>query len=273
MKHLIIRYPSDLPENHGFLLNKCEMQPGQSCRVHWHDYLEFEIVVSGRIRHNHNNSQSIITRGCSHLMCYNDFHSMTALTHALIYSVHFKKEFIHPDLARHLEYKEFHCKFTADETDEIIELLLKTDAELASDDPFSTLLVKNRMEDILIRFLRKTTVNPSHTMMPPVQQVVTYIHNNYRSSMTIEQLAKQFSLSPNYLGHIFKSEIGTTFHEYLNTLRLKFACNLLSSTELTVKEIAFSSGYHSLEYFMHVFKKKLNMTPLQYRSRQNASPE
>ena len=58
---------------------------------------------------------------------------------------------------------------------------------------------------------------------------------------------------------------GAGFSEYVNTARIKYACNLLTTTDLSVKEIAFSSGYNSVEHFMYVFKKKTADTPANYR--------
>ena len=68
------------------------------------------------------------------------------------------------------------------------------------------------------------------------------------------------------MGHLFKTEIGYTFHEHLNILRLKYACRLLWTSDMTVKEIAFASGYSSVEYFQYAFKKTMRITPNQYRT-------
>ena len=47
--------------------------------------------------------------------------------------------------------------------------------------------------------------------------------------------------------------------------RLKYACGLLCTSSLSVKQIAFESGYNSAEYFVYVFKQKLGVTPSEYR--------
>ena len=100
----------------------------------------------------------------------------------------------------------------------------------------------------------------------PVQQAVAYINANFRSSLTLDELAEKLSFSPNYLGQLFKSQTGSTFNEYINTLRLKYACQLLAATDLSVKEVAFQSGYGSTEYFLYIFKKKTMITPGEYRN-------
>lgn len=72
------------------------------------------------------------------------------------------------------------------------------------------------------------------------------------------------SVTPNYLGMLFSKRMGVSFSDYLNTVRLRVACNLLAQTELSVKEIAFASGYNSFEHFEYTFKKTfLLTTPIQ----------
>jgi YesN/AraC family two-component response regulator len=74
-------------------------------------------------------------------------------------------------------------------------------------------------------------------------------------------------VTPNYLGVQFTKKMGISFSDYLNTMRLRYACNLLDSTDLAVKEIAFASGYNSVEHFGYTFKKILGDSPLNYKKR------
>lgn len=270
MKERIFTYPSADHQDRGFFISKRYIQAGTDFPVHWHDYYEFEIVLSGRARHIHNNTVSEIGTGCAYLMCYHDFHSMTALTDLMLYKVHLKKEFLSDELADYLEFHTCDCQFTDEETRDIERKLLKLESEVTSNSPFCDLLIRNGIENILISLLRKqTNVSPSTTLPPPIHQTVIYLNKHYREAITLEEMAQKVSLSPNYFGQLFKAEVGASFHKYLNTLRLKFACNLLASSSLSVKEIAFSSGYNSLEYFMYIFKNQLSMTPTQYRTCHN----
>ena len=267
MAERIFTYSSDDHQDRGFSISRHFIEAGTSFPVHWHDYYEFEIVLSGQARHIHNNTVSEIGAGCAYLMCYHDFHSMTALTDLTLYKVHLKKEFLSDELADYLEFHTCDCRFTADETLDIEKKLCKLEGEAESNSPFCELLIRNGIENILILLLRKQTmVSPSTALPPPIHQAVIYLNKHYREAVTLEEMAQTLSLSPNYFGQLFKAEVGTTFHKYLNTLRLKFACDLLSSSALSVKEIAFASGYNSLEYFMYIFKNQLNMTPTQYRA-------
>ena len=130
---------------------------------------------------------------------------------------------------------------------------------------FSSLASTNILSLILINTIRKS--NPSKlTGLPTlVQQAIAYIYDNFKNKVTLDEISRQLSVSPTYLSHVFNKSTETTLNNYLNLVRLKYACKLLVSTDRSVKEIAFESGYNSLEYFLYVFKDKLKTTPGKYR--------
>ena len=159
--------------------------------------------------------------------------------------------------------------FDYKETQRIIqiiqELTLETDQKL----PFSNQIIKNIISEIVIAMIRKSITREIHTAPLPIQQAIAYLNAHFLEKVSLEELAGQLSFSPNYLGYLFKTQIGCTYNDYLNTLRLKYACSLLLSSDMPVKEIAYTSGYSSVEYFMYVFKKKMQMTPGEYRKQSN----
>ena len=147
----------------------------------------------------------------------------------------------------------------------MIKELLKESSEKL---PYYALNIKSKINEIVISMIRKATCNEIIATPLPIQQAIAYINEHFLEQITLKDLAKQLSFSPNYLGMLFKKQTNSTFNEYLNTLRLKYACNLLSSSDISVKEISYASGYGSVEYFMYAFKKKMLMTPIEYRNRQ-----
>lgn len=251
-----------------YSINDYLLEPGRHIPLHWHDYLEFEFIVSGQIKHIYNNKEYLLEPGSACLMCYYDFHELTTLTDVHMYSIHFDKSLLVPELAQSLEYNKFHCRFSETETalleQKIKELLKESDEKL----PFYTLNIKSKINEIVISMIRKATSNEVAIASLPIQQAVSYMNEHFVEQITLKGLAKQLSFSTNYLGMLFKKQMGCTFNEYLNTLRLKHACNLLSSSDISVKEISYASGYSSVEYFMYAFKKKMLMTPIEYRNQQ-----
>lgn len=97
------------------------------------------------------------------------------------------------------------------------------------------------------------------------QDILQFIDDHLSSDIALSQIAEYVQLNPQYVGQLFKSELGTTFTEYMVGVRLKRAKKLLKETHLKVYEVAQLSGYKSPKHFMTVFKQETGMTPIGYR--------
>lgn len=97
-----------------------------------------------------------------------------------------------------------------------------------------------------------------------VDEIVDYIKNNLTAELSLDAIAEQVSISPTYLHRIFKEASGLTIREYVEEQRLTYAIRLLTTTDLTLTEIALESGFSSQSYFSYVFKKRMKMAPRQY---------
>lgn len=95
--------------------------------------------------------------------------------------------------------------------------------------------------------------------------ILQYVHENYRSTITIQSLTQKYYINPNYLSQLFKKEVGETFTSYMTRLRITNACSLLEQTRLRVTEIAEKVGYQDYFYFTRMFKKITGHTPTQFR--------
>ena len=172
MKQPVITYSSDLPANTNVGLFEHFSPAGASYPVHWHDYLEFEIVVSGQAEHNHNGAVYPVSPGSAYMMCYNDFHGITALTDLMVLSLHITGDILNTELVDFLEFNKLLCRFTPDETADIVNLLRRIDTENQFNQPFCNIQIKNLAEEIIIRLIRKSTILKDHATPPPIRQAV-----------------------------------------------------------------------------------------------------
>ena len=78
-------------------------------------------------------------------------------------------------------------------------------------------------------------------------------------------LAVEFHLSEKYISRYFKERFSISFMQYVSHLRMERAKELLRGTDLSITEVALSSGYPSVNFFIRSFKTENQMTPLQYR--------
>lgn len=102
-------------------------------------------------------------------------------------------------------------------------------------------------------------------MYARIYAVFNYIEKNFRKTITLDELASLISISPQYLCRCFKKVTGRTIFAYIEQMRVQYSCYLLRSTEDSITEIAFKSGFNSVSYYNRMFKKYEGRTPKNYR--------
>lgn len=96
-------------------------------------------------------------------------------------------------------------------------------------------------------------------------QIKEYIDKNYTRDLSLEDIANHVYLSPYYISHIFKKELGLSTINYLINRRIGEAKKLLLTTGLTVEEISSRVGYENVNYFSMLFKKIAGISPGKFR--------
>ena len=102
--------------------------------------------------------------------------------------------------------------------------------------------------------------------MPEGRKLVSYIQEHYGSPLKLDQLSTLFNFSPKYISCLVKNEVGLAFSDFLISLRMKRAAELLGRTHQDVQTISRSVGYDDTQYFHRIFKKTTGKTPLQFRN-------
>ncbi len=98
-----------------------------------------------------------------------------------------------------------------------------------------------------------------------VNSILEYVNKNYDSIASLDDIAGNFRITKPYMCNIFKKETTVTISQYLNSVRITHACELLKSSRKSITDIAMTCGYSSPMYFCKVFKSIVNMTPNNYR--------
>ncbi|MBB2184317.1 helix-turn-helix transcriptional regulator [Lachnospiraceae bacterium MD1] len=97
-----------------------------------------------------------------------------------------------------------------------------------------------------------------------VQATKEYLEAHYTDDISLEDAAMQVNMSPQYFSKLIKKTTGFNFIDWLSTLRVKKAKELLTNSNLTVKEVCFMVGYKDPNYFSRIFKKRIGITPSEY---------
>jgi two-component system response regulator YesN len=94
-----------------------------------------------------------------------------------------------------------------------------------------------------------------------------YILKNFENSdLGLNDIADAVNLSPAYLSALYKKHTGQNITESVSNVRLETACYMLCHSSLSIKEIGDKTGYSNQYYFSSCFKKKMGVTPSEYRA-------
>ena len=100
-----------------------------------------------------------------------------------------------------------------------------------------------------------------------IRPAINYIDANYNKPIILADVAKASHLSISRLAHIFKEQMGITIIDYLTSVRIERAKQLLIATDQNCTEICFEVGYNNQSYFTRTFKGLVGMTPRQFKDR------
>ncbi len=94
-----------------------------------------------------------------------------------------------------------------------------------------------------------------------ITKALRYIHENIKSSITLDALSRYLHLTREYTATLFKKELGKTVSEYVNEKKMQIAKNMISEGVWELREIAEQLGYENYGYFSRLFKKQFNILP------------
>ncbi len=92
-------------------------------------------------------------------------------------------------------------------------------------------------------------------------------------NLMLQDVARAVNMSNSRFSTVFSQQNGQTFTEYLISLRLNKAKELLRETDMKSSQVAMESGYNDSHYFSYIFKKNLGITPSEYRAQYQNKPE
>lgn len=99
-----------------------------------------------------------------------------------------------------------------------------------------------------------------------VAKALQYINKNYNEKISLKDIETNLHVNSSYFSTLFKHEMGVTFTDYLNSMKIERACGLLTNTNFSIIDISLSTGFDDQSYFTKVFKKSKGVTPKEYRS-------
>ncbi|MCR5508430.1 MAG: response regulator [Lachnospiraceae bacterium] len=146
---------------------------------------------------------------------------------------------------------------------------------LSRQDYLPSLLSLNTLDEVQQWFLTKigaacrdVVQSKENQSFSSVERAKAYIEQRYNKDISLDEVSREVDISPYYFSKLFKEETGSNFIEYLTSLRINKAKQLISGSDMSMKEICTAVGYSDPNYFSRIFKKNVGVTPTEYKERQ-----
>lgn len=164
---------------------------------------------------------------------------------------------------------------SAEEEEDLIAILKKIDEECLRIDKHTQEIVLSQIELLLNysnRFYERqfiTRKNHNHEVLAKFEQLVDAYFDTDAAArqglLTVQYIAGKMNLSPNYLSDLLRVHTGQNTQQHIHVKLIEKAKEKLSVTDLSVSEIAYALGFEHAQSFSTLFKKKTNVSPLEFR--------
>lgn len=250
---------------------------GFSALAHWHDDLEFAVMLSGAMEYNVNGTILRVQEGEGIFINTRQVHFnfsregrtgryLCVLLHPtlLCSSPYVEDGFVAPVLADSM----YPCQvFHRDVPWEGEVCALLRDIWERQEDP---LLVQAAMFRVWSLIYHNAPISKERTAakrrdLGTLQDMITYIQQNHREKLTLTDIARAGNVSRTTCHHIFKKYVDQSPNAYLNEYRLRRGMELLRSTDMTVAEICYETGFRGPSYFSESFRRVFGVSPMEFR--------
>ena len=235
---------------------------------HLHKHLEFAYVNEGEMHTTVGDQKKIMRKGDCALAFPNQMHSYSSTEDVdlmlIIVDMDYIGEF-QDELSNYILENPFFTKTDlSDYGQSALELLYKSST--TKEHPFELekgmllILLSDIFENI------KMIKRDGTTELNTIEKILLYINENLTTPINATTISNDMGLSTSYLSHLFARELKMSLPTYLTRQRLSHACDMLKTTQKTVTDIAYETGFSSLRTFLRSFQSYYGMTPTEYRN-------
>jgi AraC family transcriptional regulator len=147
----------------------------------------------------------------------------------------------------------------------VVRLAVKLYREFCGRDSISPLMIEGLLLETLAEATRCS--DGARPRMPSwLARGREIIHYQFRQSVTLSELAGAAGVHRVHFGREFRRHFGCTVGEYIQGLRVEFACRRISSSDASLSEIALEAGFADQSHFSRTFKHLVGVTPAHYKS-------
>lgn len=271
----------------GVFMDEYGKMDDHSLPLHWHEMLEFCIVLSGKVQMRIDDQLLELNVDDCVFINSNTLHSgkqLIASENALVCTVSFSPYILTKSLQTTVYQKYFKplvgtppsgFKFDRSTTEggTVHDLLCEL-SEIEKDSFGYELAVISKISAIWLHtllYIKENEFGSQFEIISPsrtggiMKSLLIYVQENYAKDISVEILSSYAHISRSECFNCFKQHTGKAPLEYVNNYRLAQAEHLLRTTSLSILEICSSCGFSGQSYFGEVFKNRYGMSPAKYR--------
>ena len=244
--------------------------PGERINHHWHNYYQLLYVRRGSGAVIIDGSVFPLTENDVFILRRNELHAFSASAEAL---ETYELKFIILDDAKDFLAEE--PRYFCTDRDGAIRRALKQ-IEFESDTmlPHSSEIIALELCKVFLLMRRELTSRNESTLTTEkdvvhsdllLQKVDSYIEQNIHRSFTVRDIANHLFMEYSYFSRLFSARYGIRLKQYINQKRLAFTKDMITSTNLTMTEIAIKCGFETLYQMERIFKKEDGISPTAFR--------
>lgn len=268
-----IDYQVDLPIN--IFTHTLERFP-----YHWHEDIEILFVLKGALEIRVDRDSYQLEEGEIFLVNSNELHfinARTAFGKTQVLALQIESEYLKKHRI-HIENKRFYLNSSEVGTvnlsivNEMKYILAKMMDLILNRKKLYFLKVEKFLLDLIVILLEHFEVPLLEKERHDIDndqrllEILKYMNNHCtETNFGLKNIAKEFSLNPQYLSRYFKSKVGMSLKKKLDSMRLNKSLMSLQTTDETVTDIAFEYGFPDSKAYYRVFKEVMGITPSQFR--------
>ena len=258
-----------------------------SCPMHWHDEMELMLVQKGQCTVTLNKIPFSAVAGDIVLILPGMLHAIEQqdVQTCEYFSILFDLKLLGQDSPSDYCFHEYVKPYLEGQVylpyklpcghphhDDLVDILEPLTKPIPFNSKGYELFVKSQLfrtfwlfESLEEKYVQSSTDRTQASQVKKMKELLLYIHSDYSNPLSLKDAADYCGYSVSYFTKFFKSFTGMTLVEYMNHYRLEKAAEMLITTDKSVIEISESTGFENHSYFIRLFQRYYQMTPLKYR--------
>lgn len=251
-------------------------------QIHWHENFELIFVISGKLKFAIEEDMYQLGKGDIIVVNTNRKHSYMGTKNLVLGRFVISYNKVRELLG--LEHVLFWCNSTADRNeayDALRRIISKVLNQSINRGKRSKLYLNSLYYQMLHILTENFVLTPNDKRYEErvkksddrILDIFSFIRNNYRQNISLEDISQQFYLSTTYISKYIKKKCGINFIELLNSVRLSHAMEDMMYSDDSIMKIALENGFANVAAFNKVFKNAFHQTPSQFRRQHKAGRE